>query len=71
MIRAINRCQDASSREPTDAKQPFLPYGETDLCNDYILKDPNYIDRFCINFPFHCVLEQVLLDTTLLDNVVL
>ena len=52
-------------------RQPFLSYGEPDLCHDYKLKDPGYIDCFCINFPSHCVLRQVLLDTNLLDNVVL
>ena len=40
MICAINRRQVASRQEPTDVKQPFLSYGELDLCNDYILKDP-------------------------------
>jgi len=68
---AVNCRQDASSQAPTDVKQPFLPYSEPDLCNDYILKDPEYIDRFCINFPCHCVLEQVHLYIDLLNNVVL
>ena len=50
-------------------KRPFLPYVKPDLCNNYILKDPVYIDRFRINFPCHCVLDQVDLDTDLLDNM--
>ena len=50
-------------------KQPILSYGELDLCNDYILKDLDYIDCFCINFPFHFVLKQVPLDTDLHNNV--
>ena len=66
MICAINRhCQ-----EYMEVKPPFLPHGEPDLYNGYILKDLVYIDRFCINFPFCCVLDQVDLDTDLLDNVV-
>ena len=52
-------------------KQPFLPSGEPNLCNDYILKDPEYIDLFCINIPYHCIPKQVPLDTDLLDNLVL
>ena len=71
MICAINRRRDATRQETTDVKQPFLPYGEPDLCNGYILKDPDYIDCFCTNFPSHCVLKQVPLDTNLLDNMVL
>ena len=71
MIRAINCRQDATRQEPIDMKQPFLPYGGPDLCNDYILKEPKYIDRFCINFPFYCALEQISSDTNLLDNLVL
>ena len=71
MIRAFNCRQDTSCQEPIDVKQSFLPYDESDLYNDYILKDPNYIDRFCFNFPFHYVLGQVHSDTNFLDNMVL
>ena len=71
MTRAINRCQDTTRQEYTEVKQHLLSYGEPDLCNDYVLKDPEYIDRFCVNFPCHCVLDQVDSDTSLLDNVVL
>ena len=52
-------------------KPLFLSYGEPDLCNDYILKDLVYINRFCINFPCHCVLDQVDSDIDMLGNVVL
>ena len=71
MICATNRHQDITCQEYTEVKLPFLPYGESDLCNSYILKNPNYIDYFCINFPCHCVLNQVCSDTNLLDNVLL
>ena len=71
MVYAVNCRQDASCQEPIDVKQPFLPYDDPDLCNDYIFKDLGCIDRFCINFPFHYVLKQVPLNTNLLDNVVL
>ena len=52
-------------------KQPFLPYGKPNLCIDYILKDPKSIDRFYINFPYHCVLKQVPSRKNLLANMVL
>ena len=70
LIHTINHRQNASCQEHMEVKQPFLPYGKLDLCNDYILKVPEYIDCFCINFPCHCVLKQVHLDTDLLDNLV-
>ena len=36
-----------------------------------MFRDPENIDRFCINFPCHCVLNQVDSDTNLLDIVLL
>ena len=69
MICVINCCQNVSCQELTDVKKPFLSYDDPDLCNDYILKDWNYIDCFCINFLCHCVLGKVPLGTNLLDNV--
>ena len=71
MIRAINLRQDATLHRSTKIKPPFLTFNEPNLCNDYILKDPEYIDRFCINFPCHCVLNQVDSDTDLLENELL
>ena len=52
-------------------KLPFLPYDEPVLYNNYILKDPDYIDRFCIDFLCHCILNQVDLETNLVDNMLL
>ena len=69
MIPTINCRQDTSLQEPTEVKHPFLPDDEPNLCNSYMLKNLDYIDRFCINFPYHCVLGQVPLDTNLLNNV--
>jgi len=61
--------QNANHQEPTNISQPFLPYNEYNLCNDYISKEPSHDDRFCINFPCHYVFGHVLLDTNPLDNV--
>ena len=71
MLCAINFHQDATLCEYTKMKLPFLPFVEPNLCNDYILSDLKYIDRFCINFPCHFVSNQVDSDTDLLDNVIL
>ena len=45
-----------------------MAYDETDLYNDYITKEPDYMDRFSINFPRHCVLGLVLSDYNPLNN---
>ena len=71
LIRAIYLCQGATLYGSTKMKSTFLPFDEPNLCNNYILRDQEYIDRFCINFPCHCVLNQVGLDTDLLKNVLL
>ena len=62
------RCKLSRTYRPETV---FLPYDEPDLCNDYILKDLDYTDRFCINFICCCVLGQIPLGIDLLDNVVL
>ena len=69
MVHAIHCRQDANRLELIDVSQPFLPYEKLDLCNDFISKELDYIDRFCINFPRHCVLGHVLLDSDSLNNV--
>ena len=43
---------------------PFLPFNEPNLCNDYIFTDQEYNHRLCF-------LNQVDLNTTMLDNVIL
>ena len=52
-------------------KPPFLPFNELNLCNDYLLRDSEYIDHSCINFPCHCVLNYDNSNIDLLDNVIL
>ena len=66
MLRAINfqeNCQDINDKEDS------LSYNEPDLCNDYISKEQDNADRCFVNFPRHCVLGHVLLDTDPLDEV--
>ena len=71
MIPTIDRRQDTTHQEHTEVKPPFLFHCVLDLCNDIILKNPVYIDCFCINFPCHYVLDGVDLDTNLLDIALL
>ena len=71
MFCAINACQDGTLCESTKMNPPFLPFDEPNLCNDYLMRDSEYIDCSCINFSCHCVLNQVDLGTNLLDNVIL
>ena len=71
MFCVINLCQNAYLRGSTEMKPPFLPFDEPNQCNDYILRDSEYIDRFYINFPCHYNLNQVHLDTNLLNNFIL
>ena len=69
MIRAIHCHQVAEHLESVEVSQLILPYDEPDLCNDYISRDPDYIDRFSTNFPRHCVLGHVLSDSNPLDEL--
>ena len=53
-----------------DNDQHVLSYNEPDLCNDYISKEQGSANRISINnFPRHCVLGHVLLDTDSLNEV--
>ena len=64
MTRAIHRRQVAER-----LKSPIIEYDEPDLCNDYISKDLDYVDRFNLNFPRHCVLGHVHSDSDPLDDL--
>ena len=50
MLHGFNLCQDNALCGYTEMKPPFLPFDEPNLCNDYLLMDTEYIDRYCINF---------------------
>ena len=69
MICVIDLCQNNTLHGSTKTKPPFLPFDEPNLYNDYLLRDSECINHSYINFPCHCVLNQVDLDTNLLDNV--
>ena len=64
MLHAIIYCQNTSLRGPTKMKLSFLSFNEQNLCNNYIFMDPEDNDRLCF-------LNQVDLNTNLLDNMLL
>ena len=69
MIGAIHRCQVSEHLKSIEVSQDILPYDELDLYNDYISKEPDYMDRFCMNFLCHCVLGHVLSDSNPLNDL--
>ena len=69
MIQAISRCKDAERRKIIGATQLLLPPEETDLCNNFISKEPDYFDPISINFPRHRVFGHVHSDSDPLDDV--
>ena len=50
IVCAINHCKDAELRKLFEVTKPLLPPEEPDICNNFIYKEPDYIDRFCIDF---------------------
>ena len=67
MLRAID---PQESRQNINDKEDYsLSYDKPDLCNDFISKEQDNVDRCSINFPRYCVLGYVLLDTNPLDEV--
>ena len=69
MICAIHHRQVAEHLESIEVSQHIWPYDEPDLYNNYLFKEPDYMDRFCINYPRHCVLEHVLTDSDPLNDL--
>ena len=69
MIRVMHCYQVAKHLESIDLSQHILPYDEPDLYNDCITKEPDYKNRFYINFPCYCVLGHILSDSNPLDDL--
>ena len=64
MFHAIKNCQDISIWKSTKIEPPFLAFDKPNSYNDCIFMDQKYNDQLCF-------LNQVDLNTDLLDNVVL
>ena len=61
--------KDAKLRKSIDITQPLPRPEEPELCNNFISKELDYIDRFCIDFLRHCVFGHVLSDSDPLNDV--
>ena len=71
MICAINCRWDSTHQEHMEIKQPFCLIMNRTYVMVIYWKIQNTLIVFYINFPYHCVLEQVDSDTDMLDNMVL
>lgn len=69
MIQAIHPWQVAEHLESIKISKHICLYDEPNLYNDFITKEPDYMDHFRINFPRHCVLGHVLSDSDPLNNL--
>ena len=71
MFCALNLCQDATLYRSTKLKPSLLPFKELITSINHLSTDSGYDNHSCINFPFHCALNQVDLSTNLLDKEIL
>ena len=71
MLYSLNHCQDITVRENTILKPSFLPFEELNMGNGDLSTNSKYGNCSNINFPLHCALNQVDLNTNLLDEVIL
>ena len=71
MLHSLNHCKDITVRENTKLKSPLLPFDKLNMVNNDLSINSIYNNRFNINFPLHHTLNQVDLNTDLLDEVIL
>ena len=71
MLHSINHCQDSTVRENTKLKSPLLPFDKLNTGNGDLSTNSIYYNRSNINFPLHHALNQVDLNTDLLDKEIL
>ena len=70
MLRALNHCQDITVCGSTKLKLSLLPFEELNMGNNHLSTNSEYDNRSSINFPLHHALNQVDLNTNLLDEVI-
>ena len=70
MLCYINHHQDITVHENTKLKLLLLPFEELNMCNSDLSTNSEYNNRSNINFPLHHDLNQVDLNTDLLDRVI-
>ena len=71
MLRSFNHHQDITVRENTRLKSSFLPFKELNMGNGDLSTNSKYDNCSKINFLLHHALNQVDLNTDLLDKVML
>ena len=70
MLYSFNHCQDITVRENTKLKSSLLPFEELNMVNNLSMNS-EYDSCSNINFPLYHALNQVDLNTDLLDEVIL
>ena len=71
MLCSLNHRQDITIRENTKLRSPLLPFDELNMSNGDLSTNLIYDNRYNINFPLHPALNQVDLNTDLLNEVIL
>ena len=71
MLCVLNHHEDIIPCGSTKLKSSLLPFDEINMGNDHLSTNSGYDNCSSINFPFHHALNQVDLNTDLLDKVIL
>ena len=71
MLCSLNHCQDITVRENTKLKSPLLPFDDLNMGNGDLSTNSIYDNCSNINFPLLHALNQVDLNSNLLDEVIL
>ena len=71
MLCSLIHCQDVTARENTKLKSSHLPLKELIMDNSDLSTKSEYDNCFNINFPLYHALNQVDLNTDLLNKVIL
>ena len=71
MLCSLNHCQDITTRENTKLKSPLVPFKNLIIDNGDLLTKTKNDNCSNINFQLHHALDQVDLNTDLLEEVIL
>ena len=71
MLCSLNHCQNITVPKNTKLKSPLLPFNELNMDNGDLSTNSIYDNYSNINFPLHHALNQVDLNTDLLDKEIL
>ena len=71
ILCALTHYQDVTVRGSTNLRSFLLPFKELNMGNDHLSTNSEYNNRSSINLPLQHALNQVDLNTDLLDKVIL